>query len=146
MIRTLEDAIILACNAHRGQVDKVGEPYVLHPLRVMFSFQPYQAKKRMVAVLHDVIEDTDITAQDLLEEGYDPEVVAAVVALSKTNPDMTYLEFIENKVCQNPLAVDVKIADINDNTSMERLLRLDKDTQERLLAKYEKALRILAKV
>lgn len=139
----LEDAIILATNAHRGQADKVGEPYILHPLRVMFQFPPYQPKERMVAVMHDVIEDTVVTAQDLLEEDCDPEVVAAIVAMSKTDKHDTYMNFITDKVCKNELARTVKLADIADNLSMERLLRLDAATQERLLRKYNQALEVL---
>lgn len=139
----LEEAIILATNAHRGQLDKVGEPYILHPLRVMFKFPPYQPKERMIAVMHDVIEDTDITAQDLLEEDCDPEVVAAIVAMSKTDKHTNYMDFITNKVLKNELARAVKLEDIADNLSMERLLRLDAATQERLIRKYNKALEVL---
>src|SRR5688500_19211018 len=106
---TIEDAILLATEAHKGQVDKVGEPYILHPLRVMFSFEPYERDERMVAVLHDVIEDTDLTAESLFEARVPAVIVEAVVAMSKTDKNMTYADFINTKVMRNPLARRVKI-------------------------------------
>lgn len=144
---TLEDAILLATHAHKGQIDKVGEPYILHPLRVMFTFPPYRPQQRMVAVMHDVLEDTAVTAEDLLRTGCDPNIVQSVVALTYTDgmraEGFSYHDFITQSVLPNEIARDVKIADIRDNSSMERLLRLDRDTQDRLLKKYNRALDIL---
>jgi len=144
---TLEDAIILATEAHKGQIDKAGEPYILHPLRVMFSFAPYEREERMVAVLHDVIEDTDLTAESLFNAGVPAEVVGAVVAMTFTALDksagMTYWEFIKDRVCKHPLARRVKRHDIADNMSMERLLRLPSEKQDKMRAKYIPALELL---
>ncbi len=136
---TLEDAISIATAAHDGQVDKSGRPYIGHPLRVMAALTGEH--ERMAAVLHDVVEDTAVTAADLLAHGCPPEVVDAVVALSHRpgEPQEDYLR----RVAANPLAVAVKRADIGDNLSPARLARLDAATQDRLKAKYARALGLL---
>ncbi|MFS8103799.1 HD domain-containing protein [Lentzea alba] len=137
---TLSDAITLATAAHDGQVDKSGRPYIGHPLRVMASVEGEHAQ--MAAVLHDVIEDTPVTADDLTARGCPAEVVDAVVALSHLpeEPQDVYLR----RVAANPLAVIVKRADIADNLSPARMARLDDETQARLEIKYATALRLLA--
>lgn len=136
---TLDDAIALAKLAHSGQLDKSGRPYIGHPLRVMAGVTGEH--RQMVAVLHDVIEDTWVTADHLLEAGCPPEVVEAVVAISHLpgEPQATYLA----RVAANPLALLVKRADIADNSSPARLAQLDEPTQRRLRDKYATALRIL---
>src|SRR5439155_10257766 len=117
---TLEDAIALAVDAHRGQKDKVGEPYILHPLRVMFRLgwdAPESAK--MAAVLHDVVEDTRVKLPDLRALGYSEEVLAAVELLSRRAED-TYEQFIE-RVLPNAIARRVKRADLEDNMEIRRM-------------------------
>ncbi|SDH90456.1 HD domain-containing protein [Actinokineospora alba] len=136
---TVDDAIRIARDAHEGQVDKSGRPYIGHPLRVMQNVDGEY--ERMTAVLHDVIEDTEVTAADLVAQGCPPEVVAAVVAISKVagEDQETYL----GRVAANPIALAVKFADIADNTSPDRLAKLDEHTQRRLRAKYTAALAFL---
>ena len=136
---TLDEAIQLARRAHEGQLDKSGRPYIAHPLRVMGRLR--DEHERMTAVLHDVVEDTSVTLDDLTTAGCPPEVVAAVAAMSKHpgEDQTTYLA----RVAANPIARAVKRADIADNMSPERLSRLDPSTQARLSAKYESALRQL---
>lgn len=136
---TVEDAARIARQAHEGQVDKSGQPYIEHPLRVMDRVDSEHA--RMAAVLHDVVEDTPVTAADLLAAGCPPLVVDAVIALSKADgePQPVYLA----RVAANDIALVVKRADIADNMSPQRLARLDPATQARLAAKYANALRIL---
>ena len=136
---TLNDAIALATSAHDGQVDKSGRPYIGHPLRVMASVTGEHAQ--MAAVLHDVIEDTPVTADDLLARGCPTAVVDAVVALSHLpdEPQDVYLR----RVAANPLALSVKRADIADNLAPARMARLDTALQERLQTKYANALRLL---
>lgn len=136
---TLNDAIALATSAHDGQVDKSGRPYIGHPLRVMAAVTGEHAQ--MAAVLHDVIEDTPVTALDLLARGCPTAVVDAVVALSHLpdEPQDVYLR----RVAANPLALSVKRADIADNLSPARLARLDAALQDRLRTKYATALRLL---
>jgi len=77
----LETAIALAANTHAGQVDKAGQPYILHPLRVML--QVSEPHERMAAALHDVVEDTDVSLESLRKQGFPEEVVEAVDALTK---------------------------------------------------------------
>jgi (p)ppGpp synthase/HD superfamily hydrolase len=136
---TLDEAIQVARRAHEGQLDKSGRPYIAHPLRVMGSLR--DEHERMAAVLHDVIEDTDVTLDDLAEAGCPADVLAAVEAVSK-RPGEEQSAYLA-RVAANPMALIVKRADIADNLSPDRLSRLDADTQARLRAKYESALRQL---
>lgn len=136
---TLDDAIQVARQAHEGQLDKSGRPYIAHPLRVMGGVR--DPLERMTAVLHDVIEDTGVTLEHLTAAGCPAEVVTAVAALTKQPGEESdaYL----TRVAANPIALAVKRADIADNLSPERLERLDAETQQRLRTKYEAALRVL---
>lgn len=139
MTFTLDEAIQVARRAHEGQLDKSGRPYIGHPLRVMGALR--DEHERMAAVLHDVVEDTSVTLADLEAAGCPAQVLAAVAAISKQpgEDQATYLA----RVAANPIARTVKLADIADNLSPDRLARLDVATQERLRAKYESALRHL---
>jgi (p)ppGpp synthase/HD superfamily hydrolase len=136
---TLDEAIQLARRAHEGQLDKAGRPYIAHPLRVMGAVSGVH--QRMTAVLHDVVEDTRVTMEDLTAAGCPAEVLDAVAAISK-RPDEPQARYLA-RVKANPIALAVKRADIADNMSPERMGRLDAGTQERLRAKYEAALREL---
>ena len=134
---TLEDAIALAMKVHLGQKDKVGEPYILHPLRVMFRLgwdAPESA--RIAAVLHDVVEDTAIQLHDLRRLGYSEEVLAAVELLSRRQED-SYEQFIE-RVLPNSIARRVKRADLEDNMELRRLPTVTAKDLERL-ARYRSA-------
>ncbi|MBP2474119.1 (p)ppGpp synthase/HD superfamily hydrolase [Crossiella equi] len=137
---SLAQAVDIATRAHEGQLDKAGVPYIHHPLRVMAAVDGEQAK--MAAVLHDVIEDTGVTAEDLRAAGCPERVVTAVLALSKRpgEPMEGYLR----RAAEDDIAIVVKHADIADNSGPERLDRLDPATQDRLRAKYAKALGLLA--
>ena len=113
----LEKALCIAVTAHRGQRDKAGRPYILHPLRLM---QKCSTEAEMiVAVLHDVIEDTDVTTDHLEREGFDAEVIQALRCLTKTKGEH-YPDFIE-RVSKNQLARRVKILDLTDNMDASRL-------------------------
>ncbi|HEY7126994.1 MAG TPA: hypothetical protein VH540_23860 [Ktedonobacterales bacterium] len=125
---TLEDAIALAVQAHHGQVDKVGQPYALHVLRVMFRLETEQ--ERIVGVLHDVIEDTNYTQGGLHRLGYSDEILAALDCLTRRSTE-TYEQFIE-RAAANPLARRVKLADLEDNMDMRRLLAVTEKDRERL--------------
>lgn len=115
----LEDAIALAVSSHRGQRDLEGRPYILHPLRVMASFtDPEDDEARIAAVLHDIVEDTDMTPAQLLNEGYPQVCVDAIIALSRREGE-EYAEYIE-RVAANPLARRVKLADLQDNLDLTR--------------------------
>jgi (p)ppGpp synthase/HD superfamily hydrolase len=125
---TLEDAIALAVEAHRGQRDKSGQPYILHPLRVMLRLEGEPA--RMAAILHDVVEDTPYTLERLREMGYPPAVLAAVERLTRRSGE-TYEAFIE-RVSEDPLAARVKLADLEDNLDVRRLDAVGGKDVERL--------------
>jgi (p)ppGpp synthase/HD superfamily hydrolase len=131
---TLEDAILLAVQAHRGQRDKNGAPYVLHPLRMMLRLTT--DAERMVAVLHDVVEDTPHTLEDLRRAGYPEAIVEAVDCLTRRETE-TYDEFIE-RLKPNLLARKVKIADLEDNMDVRRISELKESDFERL-KRYRKA-------
>jgi (p)ppGpp synthase/HD superfamily hydrolase len=127
-VATLENAISLAVQAHRGQKDKAGMAYIVHPLKVMCRMKT--EKEMMVAVLHDVVEDTHYTLEDLRKAGYPDDVVAAVDALSRRD-DESYEDFIE-RISLNPLAIRVKLGDLEDNMDIRRNLDLSEKDLERL--------------
>jgi (p)ppGpp synthase/HD superfamily hydrolase len=113
----LGEAVLLAVKAHYGQRDKAGAPYILHPLRLMFRQNSEAA--RIVAVLHDVVEDTPVTLEQLRDSGFAEEVVEAVDCLTH-DPRDSYDEYIA-KIKGNPIARIVKLADLEDNMRLERL-------------------------
>ncbi len=125
---TLERAIALAAQAHAGQVDKAGQPYILHPLRVMLSVTG--SSERMAAVLHDVVEDTAITFDDLRSEGFPEDVITAIEALTK-HPGETRLAAAQRAVV-NPIARRVKLADVADNMDLSRIAEPTPKDYERL--------------
>jgi (p)ppGpp synthase/HD superfamily hydrolase len=114
---TLERAIEIAAQVHTDQIDKAGEPYILHPLRVMLSVNT--PAERMAAVLHDVVEDSDVTLADLQAEGFPAEVLNAVEALTKRDGE-SRLE-AATRAAQNPVARVVKLADVTDNMDLSRI-------------------------
>ncbi|WNG24348.1 HD domain-containing protein [Cystobacter fuscus] len=131
---TLEDALELAVRAHRGQLDKAGQPYILHPLRVMARLDT--ETERMVALLHDVVEDTPYTLERLRELGYGEDVLGALERLTKAEGE-DYAAFIE-RVRPHPLARRVKLADLEDNMDVRRLPAVTAKDAERL-ARYRAA-------
>ena len=132
---TLARAIEIATEAHKGQVDKAGNEYIGHPLRVMEMGKTEEEK--IVGVLHDVVEDTDWSFDMLEAEGFAPEIIAALKCVTKISENENYDSFIE-RVKKNPLATAVKINDLTDNMDIRRLPYLsDKDVKR--LKKYLKA-------
>lgn len=135
----LSKAINIAMQAHAGQVDKAGMPYIGHVMRVMQAGKTIDEK--IVGVLHDVVEDTTWTFDALLAEGFPVHIVDALRCVTKLSDDEPYESFI-NRVKTNPLAVAVKINDLTDNMDIRRLQTLtDADMQR--LNKYLKAYRAL---
>jgi (p)ppGpp synthase/HD superfamily hydrolase len=131
---TLGKAIAIAAQAHQDQYDKAGAPYILHPLRMMLRMS--SETEMMAAVLHDVVEDTDWTLEQLRQAGFTEEVVQAVECLTHRDHE-TYNEFVA-RVRTNVIARKVKLADLEDNMDMRRLGTLtEKDTQR--LHKYHRA-------
>lgn len=114
---TIERAIAIAAAAHAGQVDKGGEPYILHPIRVMLRMQ--SAPERIVAVLHDVVEDSDVTLEHLGAEGFSQEVLAGVDALTKRRGE-SRLD-AARRAKKNRIALAVKLADNAENMDLSRI-------------------------
>lgn len=114
---SLEEAIAIAARAHAGQVDKARQPYILHPLKVMFRLQA--TDERIAAVLHDVVEDTPITLDDLRAAGFSPAVLTAVDALTK-RPGETRLQAAA-RAAADPIAHAVKLADNAENLDLSRI-------------------------
>jgi len=135
---TLERAIAIAAAAHAGQLDKSGAPYILHPLRVMLRLN--SPEERMVAVLHDVVEDTKVTLDDLRAEGFSPEVLRAVDAVTKREGE-TYEDFVA-RAGADPIGRRVKLADLEDNSDVKRMAH-PTDRDRARLEKYARAIRFL---
>lgn len=133
----VEQARTLGEIAHRGQVDKLGEPYFNHPLAVADKLDPEDHLGRATAYLHDVLEDTDVTIPVLRWMGLPFAVVEAVQVLTHAphEPNETYWL----RIRLNPLALRVKAADIAHNLDPKRIEKLDARTAARLIAKYTRA-------
>jgi (p)ppGpp synthase/HD superfamily hydrolase len=120
---TIEKALQIAARAHEGQLDKHGQPYILHPLRVMSAVDGDEA--RIVAILHDVIEDTSVTPDDLRQEGFGEAILEALDRLTHRKDD-PYAEYVIR--CKgHDIARRVKLADLEDNSRPSRaILRPDR--------------------
>ena len=132
---TLTRAIEIATEAHKGQFDKSGKDYIGHPLRVMEMGKTEDEK--IFGVLHDVVEDSPWSFQELEAEGFSKQITDALRCLTKTSENENYDEYIE-RIKKNPLAVSVKLNDLTDNMDIRRLPYLsDKDVKR--LKKYLKS-------
>jgi (p)ppGpp synthase/HD superfamily hydrolase len=137
----LSFAIRLAKDAHWDQLDKIGNPSINHSLSVMRSLSSESEAVQITAVLHDVVEDTLVTLDDVQGMVFSKEIVLAVDAISRRE-DERYFDYID-RVVLNSIARLVKIADVKDNLNYERMCRLPKDQQRSLTKRYTKALLIL---
>lgn len=135
----LERALRIAVNAHAGQKDKAGAPYILHPLRVMMKME--SDWEMIAAVLHDVIEDTTCTLETLRRKGFPEEIITALDHLTRRESE-TYPDFI-NRVKLNGLALRVKLGDLEDNMNADRLPLITEKDQQRL-EKYRNAVDCLS--
>lgn len=133
----LEKAIEIAARAHKGQTDKAGEPYILHPLRVMFEVNTELEK--ICGVLHDVVEDTPLTLTDL-RVTFSAEVIRVLDLLTHKSND-SYKKYID-KILTSEVAIRVKKADLKDNMNLSRLSEITESDLKRC-KKYHKALRRL---
>ena len=131
-------AMKLCFEAHKGQVDKTGVPYVFHPFHV--AEQMTDEATTVVALLHDVVEDTEYTLEDIAALGFGQDIVGAV-ALMTHEDDVPYLDYVA-RLKSNPLARAVKLADLVHNSDLSRLGKVDDETKRRL-EKYKKAVAIL---
>lgn len=131
-------AMCIAFEAHKEQKDKSGLPYVFHPFHL--AEQMTDEATTCVALLHDVLEDTDMTAAQLQAEGFPPEVLAALQLLTHAEgvPYLTYVAAIK----KNPVAAAVKLADLRHNSDLTRLDHVD-DAARARVEKYAKAIALL---
>ncbi|MEY4524751.1 MAG: hypothetical protein RIR57_121 [Bacteroidota bacterium] len=136
----LKKAIEIAVDAHKGVTDKYGAPYINHVTRVMNLGETEEEK--IVGVLHDVVEDTPWTFEQLAAEGFSSEIIDALTCVTKISEEEDYEEFTL-RVSRNPLAVKVKINDLTDNMDIRRIPVLTEKDLTRLM-KYHKAYRFLS--
>ena len=131
-------ALNLCFEAHKEQLDKSGIPYVFHPFHLAEQMKDEQTT--IVALLHDVVEDSNFTLEDLKEEGFDNKVLEAVALLTH-GKDVKYLDYVL-EIKKNPIAKAVKIADLKHNSDLSRIENVDQKVLERR-EKYLKALALL---
>jgi (p)ppGpp synthase/HD superfamily hydrolase len=137
-VSTLERAIALAAEKHAGQTDKGHAPYILHPLRVMLRVSTNE--ERIVAVLHDVVEDCGVTLAALRAEGFSESVLRAIDSVTKRK-DETYEAFVD-RAGADPIGRRVKMADLEDNSDLTRIANPTEHDYERV-RKYARAMQRL---
>ena len=131
-------AMQLCFEAHKDQLDKSGLPYVFHPFHL--AEQMKDETTTVVALLHDVVEDTDITLNDIAKEGFGDEVVQALSLLTHED-EVQYMDYVA-KIKDNPIAKTVKLADLAHNSDLSRLDVVDEKALKRR-EKYQKAIAFL---
>lgn len=135
---TLEKAIALAARAHEGQLDKAGAPYILHPLRMMLRLDSMD--ERITAVLHDVVEDSPLTFDDLRREGFPEHIITALESVTKRQGE-DYEDFVL-RAAGDPIGRMVKLADLEDNSDLSRIAQpTERDYARR--DKYQRAMRTI---
>jgi guanosine-3',5'-bis(diphosphate) 3'-pyrophosphohydrolase len=137
---TLERAVELAARAHAGQMDESGNPYILHPLRLMLHFST--GEEQIVAVLHEVVEDCGVGLETLRREGFSDGVVNAVDALTKRGDSETYLEYLK-RLSPNPLARRMKKADLEEHADLSRV-EIPTEADHQRVAEFHAKLALLA--
>ena len=131
-------ALKLCFEAHKTQTDKSGMPYVFHPFHL--AEQMRDEDTTVVALLHDVIEDTDYTLDDLRELGFEDRMISAI-ALMTHDDAVPYMEYVA-EIKKNPIARAVKLADLRHNSDMTRLDTVS-PWDEKRAKKYAEAIRLL---
>lgn len=146
---TIEETIERIKNAHDGQLDKAGKLYYLHPISVMNRLSDdTEIDVKLAALLHDIFEDTPVTAFDLFNQGYSEKTVNIVILLSFNemyyNGNMSYISKIRQLIDSGNIdAIRVKYADMCDNTDETRLIALSQKEREYFIKKYEEPLKLL---
>ena len=136
---TIEKAIEIAAKAHKNQKDKSGAPYILHLIRVMEKGK--SETERICGILHDLVEDTNWTFEELENEGFSTEIIEVLKLITKESDNEDYSHFIQ-RVIKNKTAISVKLNDLRDNMDITRLKELTNNDLNRL-NKYLKAYRLL---
>jgi GTP diphosphokinase / guanosine-3',5'-bis(diphosphate) 3'-diphosphatase len=142
-MKLIDNCIIFSTYKHAEQLDKLGSPYIYHPLRVMLDESLTTETQKCVAICHDLLEDTTTTIEELHKIGMSDDMITVIVALThlENEPNTTYWQRILDEPSGD--AKIVKLADIKDNTSENRMNGLSLEVQERLKTKYAKALEYL---
>jgi len=142
-MKLIDNCIIFATYKHAEQLDKLGSPYIYHPLRVMLDESLTTETQKCVAICHDLLEDTTTTIEELHKIGMSDDMITIVVALThlENEPNTTYWQRILDEPSGD--ARLVKIADIKDNLSESRMSQLPEEVQTRLKEKYNRALQYL---
>jgi len=139
----LDITIELMQKAHAGQTDKAGHPYHHHPMSVLRRLQNPTEDEKHAAVLHDVVEDSDYSLDNLREMGYNENILRMIALLTRDKSSGTYLEWIQALADSgNRGAIKIKIADNEDNMAPERIAQLPPEKQG-IAKRYEKSLQIL---
>ncbi len=131
-------AMQIAFDVHKEQTDKTGLPYIYHPIHLAEQMQ--DEATTCVALLHDTVEDGDITLDFLREQGFTADIVAAVALLTH-DEDVPYMDYVK-AISQNPIAKTVKLADLRHNSDLSRLSVVDEKALRRQ-AKYQQAMAFL---
>jgi (p)ppGpp synthase/HD superfamily hydrolase len=141
-VSTLERAIAIAAEAHAGQVDKAGAPYVLHPVRMMLRMS--STDERIVAVLHDVCEDcAGWTFDRLRREGFSDHIIQALQSVTKRDGE-DYEAFVR-RAATNPIGRRVKLADLDDNSDLSRIA-MPSERDFRRIEKYRRAIDLISRL
>lgn len=141
-LHLLETAIRLAAKVHRGQVDRFGKPYVLHVMRVMM--RGHDLEEQILGALHDVLERSDLTVEDIGKKGFSPRVIKALQHITR-DPQETYEQYIDRVVLDN-LAIRVKLHDLADKMDLLHVEQLDPADLKRYnkqLAAYHRMKRLV---
>lgn len=134
----IDDVLKFAYEKHKGQFDKAGVPYILHPLHVALQMETEDEK--IVALLHDTLEDTDATIEDFKGLGLSEEIISSIKLLTRSK-DMPYMEYIKI-ISTDKLAKKVKLKDLEHNLDDSRF-KGDKNKTESLMKRYKKAYEFL---
>jgi len=142
-MKLIDNCIIFSTYKHAEQLDKLGSPYIYHPLRVMLDESLTTETQKCVAICHDLLEDTTTTIEELHKIGMSDDMITVIVALThlENEPNTTYWQRILDEPSGD--ARLVKIADIKDNLSESRMSQLPEEVQTRLKEKYNRALQYL---
>jgi len=132
----LHKAITIACEAHKGQSSINGEPYILHPLRLLIKSKSNE--ERIIAVLHDVIEKSNISLADLKNKGFDQNIISSIDSLSRRKSE-SYVDYIE-RLMQNRISVKIKLLDLTDNIKIHNENN-DNGIYDAKINKYKNALK-----
>lgn len=138
----LARAVAIAAIAHQDQRDKAGAPYILHPIRLMMRGQTIN--EQIVAMLHDIVEDSDWTLDQLAAEGFPAEIITALDCLTR-RPEETYDQFLD-RVLTNALATRVKCYDLEDNMTLTRLENLSEKDLQRLQRYHQAHQRVMNQI